>query len=96
MKVLTIPNEPRNSLVTGVFDDEPNSQEVTIDIQTVDIYCKEHSIDKIDILKTDTEGFDVAVIEGASEFLSNQCVSAVISEITFDSSNPLQTSFHDT
>jgi len=95
MNISAIPNEERNSLVTGIFDDHPESQQVTIEVQTADIFCKEHNIDKIDILKTDTEGFDVAVIEGAAELLSNQCVSAVISEITFDSSDSLHSSFHE-
>ena len=36
---------------------------------TVDAFCAVHGIDKIDLLKIDTEGYDLVVLEGARELL---------------------------
>lgn len=37
-------------------------------VRTLDWYCKEKSIEKIDFLKTDTEGWDLRVILGAINY----------------------------
>ena len=40
-------------------------------VQTLEWYCKENKIDKIDFLKTDTEGWDLRVILGAINYWPN-------------------------
>lgn len=44
--------------------------ETTVPCTTVDEYCNSRGIDRIDILKIDTEGNDHLVLEGASRMLS--------------------------
>lgn len=39
-------------------------------VRTVDWYCKDKNIEKIDFLKTDTEGWDLKVINGAKSMWS--------------------------
>ena len=95
MEIAAVPNETRNSLATGIFEGHPKSQRVGITIKTIDTFCKDIGVTHIDILKTDTEGFDMSVMEGASGMLGDKRVSAVVSEITFDSKNSLQTQFYD-
>ena len=93
--IQTIPNEERNSLVTGIFERHPEAQKVEIRIQTVDAFCQEHGIGQIDVLKTDTEGYDIAVIDGAARMLSGKGIGVIVSEVTFDPGDRLHTSFKE-
>ncbi len=45
--------------------------ETGVIVKTLDNYCKEHDIKKIDFLKVDTEGYDSKVLMGAKEMLKN-------------------------
>lgn len=65
----------------------------TIRIETVDRYCVEHSIDCVDVLKTDTEGYDLQVLNGATQMLQSQRIGVVYSEVTFDPDNQQNTPF---
>jgi FkbM family methyltransferase len=60
--------------------DAPNE---LIHIETIDRYCAQQNIYSIDILKTDTEGFDLEVLRGASKLLSEQKVKYVYTEVSF-------------
>jgi len=40
-----------------------------IELSTVDKYCLQHEIPSIDLLKSDTQGFDLEVIKGAQRLL---------------------------
>lgn len=42
-----------------------------IEIETLDKYCQEHHITKIDLLKIDTEGWDYNVLLGSQKMLPN-------------------------
>jgi len=42
-----------------------------IEISTIDSFCKENQIKKIDFLKIDTEGHELFVLEGAKEMIDN-------------------------
>ncbi len=45
--------------------------EIEIFVDTINNYCTENNIEKIDLLKIDTEGYDFEVIKGASQLLHN-------------------------
>ena len=48
-----------------------------VDVTSVDAYCHKHEIAQIDLLKVDTEGYDLSVLKGARSMLSGGNVSAV-------------------
>jgi FkbM family methyltransferase len=52
-------------------------------VRTVDDYCLEHSIDRIDVLKSDTQGYDLEVLRGAESMLTSGRVRLVYLEIIF-------------
>ena len=56
----------------------------TVKVDTVDRFAKAHGIERIDLLKTDTEGFDLQVLMGAEAMLSSGAVRFVLSEVTFN------------
>lgn len=63
------PTEKSHSLV---------NQHIEVDCNTIDFYCKEHSIKQIDLLLIDIEGGELEAFKGASTMLSN--ISYIISE----------------
>jgi FkbM family methyltransferase len=54
-----------------------------VKVRTIDDYCGENGINCIDILKSDTQGFDLQVIKGAKHLLMEQRIHLVFTEITF-------------
>jgi FkbM family methyltransferase len=64
-------------------------------ISTVDDICREFDISRIEILKIDTEGYEVEVLDGAKQSLSESRVRTVFCEITFDSLDQVHTQFSD-
>jgi FkbM family methyltransferase len=47
---------------------------------TLDAFCSEYSIDNIDLLKTDVEGFDLVVLQGSTSMLQKRAVKFVLVE----------------
>jgi hypothetical protein len=47
---------------------------------TLSAYCREKGIDRIDVLKIDTEGHDLAVLQGAEQMLSKGAIRFVYVE----------------
>lgn len=43
---------------------------VKVNVRTIDSFCDENNIDKIDYIKIDTEGFEFSVLKGANRMLS--------------------------
>jgi FkbM family methyltransferase len=55
----------------------------TVDVQvtTVDAFCEEHQIQRIDLLKSDTEGFETEVLSGARNMLARGAIRAIYVEV---------------
>ena len=82
-----------NSLRDDVMNNAANAREETIKINTVDHYCSTHDIKKIDLLKIDTEVFEINVLKGAQEMLQTGNISFVYCETGFQQSNQRNTYF---
>ena len=55
-----------------------------VKIKTLDDYCKINNINHIDLIKIDTQGYEDKVLEGSLNYLKDQKVSSIITEIMFD------------
>lgn len=66
-----------------------------IALNTIDAFCLERGVSHINILKTDTEGHDLAVLTGAKAMLSEARVDAVYSEVGFYREDAGHTNFCD-
>jgi FkbM family methyltransferase len=54
-----------------------------VPVTTVDLYAAERSLSRIDILKIDTQGFDLQVLRGARTSLERHLVRFVLLELIF-------------
>lgn len=82
-----------NSLRDEVMNNHANAREEIIRIDTLDHYCKTNSISKIDLLKIDTEGFEINVLKGAEQMLQSGRISFVYCETGFQNTNKRNTYF---
>ena len=66
----------------------------SVTVTTVDAHCAGCGWDAVDLLKTDTEGFDLAVLRGARGLLGREAVRYIYCEVGFHGQEE-QTSFCD-
>lgn len=57
--------------------DEQLIGEQAVSVTTLSCFCDEHAIDSIDFLKIDTEGSDLAVLQGAVDLLAEQKIGVL-------------------
>ncbi len=60
---------------------------VMIQLETLDTFCDRHAIASIDYLKIDTEGHDLAVLEGAATLLQESRIAIVEVEASMNPDN---------
>jgi FkbM family methyltransferase len=54
-----------------------------VQLRTIDDYCDEHAISHINILKSDTQGYDLEVLRGGASMLARGRIDLVYIEINF-------------
>jgi FkbM family methyltransferase len=77
--VITTDRNGRNTLLSAV----PSKDSVVAKVGTVDDFCADRGIQRVDLLKTDTEGFETFVLKGAGEMLAKGNVDFVVTECDF-------------
>lgn len=75
-----------NSLVSVLNEraKENGASSETIEVKTVDQFLAAHSIDRIHFFKSDTEGYELNVLEGASDALKKQTFDFLYLEVGFN------------
>lgn len=58
-------------------------RETPVRVETVDAYCAERGIPSIDLLKIDTQGYDLEVLRGAERMVADGRTRLVLVEFTF-------------
>jgi FkbM family methyltransferase len=61
--------------------DEEATDTRRVSVTTLDRYAREHGIDFVDVMKLDVEGYEIQVLEGASELLSAGRIGCIVTEI---------------
>ena len=79
-------NTQLNTLVSALNEPAKNngSTSEVIEITTVDEFVKINGLTKIHLLKSDTEGFEKQVIEGAKNMLSSKRIDMLYIEVGFN------------
>lgn len=58
-------------------------QEIKIVTHTIDQFCSKEKIGNIDILKLDTQGAELLILQGAENMLRNRSISLIYAEVLF-------------
>ena len=58
-------------------------QKISVPVNSLDSYCSEKGIGLINVLKLDTQGFELEVLGGAKNLLKEGRIDAIFMEITF-------------
>lgn len=82
MRVQPHPESQMSSLA-GQQPPGPGLPAEFVEIDTLANYCAGTGIDFIDVLKTDTEGYDLEVLSGAASLLAQQRIGYVFTEVGF-------------
>lgn len=64
-------------------------------VATVDDLARDRGVDRIDLLKTDTEGFDLDVMRGATGLLARHAIDFIYAEVGFSRDDTQHTYFID-
>jgi FkbM family methyltransferase len=70
-------------------------EKVEVAMDTVDHFCIERGIQSIDLLKTDVQGYDLNVLEGAKGLFGAESIHAVLCEVNFHKMYDGQCSFEE-
>jgi FkbM family methyltransferase len=69
--------------------------EATVEVATLDRFSAERGISPLDLLKIDTQGYDLEVIKGGAELLGAERIHALIVEVNFIQLYSGQSWFHE-
>jgi FkbM family methyltransferase len=72
-----------------------NNGTINIKIDTIDNFCEQNSINKIDILKLDVQGGEMLALEGAIQMLSSKKINLIFMEVEYIEIYKSQPLFHD-
>ena len=73
-----------NSFLTRAYGNAKIVETYDVKVTTIDDYCLLNNIKNIDILKSDTEGFELKVLTGAEKMFKENKVNFVFIEMFFD------------
>jgi FkbM family methyltransferase len=79
-QITTGPISGQNTLITDAKPDQPT---VEVPVTTLAVQAIEHGWNEIDLLKVDTEGYEVEVLDGAQQLLRDGLVRFVLVECDF-------------
>jgi len=54
-----------------------------VDVITIDKFCADNDIHRIDLLKVDVEGYEKEVLQGAERMLASHAIRFIYAETTF-------------
>ncbi|MFV8372614.1 FkbM family methyltransferase [Flavobacterium sp. LB2P74] len=84
-----------NSLLKRAYGTAEILETYIVDVVTIDEFCKNIAVSHINLLKTDTEGYELNVLKGASEMMGRNKIQFVYVEIFFNENYVGQSSFGD-
>ena len=73
-----------NSFLERAYGSAKIIEKYDVNVITIDKYCKNNNISKIHILKSDTEGFELKVLQGANEMMTQNNIQFIHIELFFD------------
>jgi FkbM family methyltransferase len=84
-----------NSLLKRAYGSAKILETYLVEVTTIDEFCKNNEISYINLLKTDTEGYELNVLKGTSDMMKQNRIQFVYVEIFFNENYVGQSSFGD-
>jgi FkbM family methyltransferase len=84
-----------NSLKDNLQNDSKESKVETISTDTLDHFIQEQNINSIDLLKIDTEGYEIPVLNGSLQALKNGKIKLIYLEVGFSKKNVRNSNFFE-
>lgn len=84
-----------NSLLKRAYGTAKILETYQVEVVTIDSFCKNNAVNHIHLLKTDTEGYELNVLKGASDMMKRNAIQFVYVEIFFNENYVGQSSFGD-
>lgn len=84
-----------NSILKRAYGTAEINQTYFVEVLTIDAFCSANNIKYINFLKTDTEGYELNVLKGASSMMQQNRIQFVYVEIFFNENYIGQSSFGD-
>lgn len=75
--------DPLSLLNTLNTSGRPDAHTISVPVTTLDAYCASAGIDRLDLLKIDTEGYEMSVLRGARRLLESGAIRLVLAECEF-------------
>ena len=75
-----------NSLKKEAMNSDSSKKQV-VQVTTGDIFCKQNNINQIDLLKIDTEGYEINVLKGFLNMMSQSKIKAIYCEVGLNVEN---------
>lgn len=77
-----LPNAPRITSFAPESMVSPIGQ-VTVPVERLDHFCERNQIDRVDVLKIDTQGYEKRILDGAGELLHPARIRSLMLEVNF-------------
>jgi FkbM family methyltransferase len=70
-------------VVENPFAHIKTNARIRVPVTTLDQYCQQRSLEHIDLLKSDTQGYDLEVLKGSASLLAAKRVGVILVEVNF-------------
>ncbi|MGH8611468.1 MAG: FkbM family methyltransferase [Gammaproteobacteria bacterium] len=72
-------------LATGATFDKyaASDSQITVSTDTLDHFCREHGVSRIDLLKIDAQGAEFSILQGGVDLLSRGAIRVIFVEVAF-------------
>jgi len=87
-------NDPGQKRIFDIPEMRPVSQS-PVDVVTLDGFCDEHAISRIDLLKMDIQGFELQALRGGQRLLERRAIRLIFCEVNFAPLYDGQAFYHD-
>jgi FkbM family methyltransferase len=84
-----------NSLKPELMNHEPGALTEEINVVRIDAFCKQHTIDQIDLLKIDTEWYTLNILKGAGTLVDEGEIRFIYCEVGFQKTNKRNTNLEE-
>ncbi|MCP4650706.1 MAG: FkbM family methyltransferase [PVC group bacterium] len=78
ISITNLPNIGWNTIVPGFMSKDTTKESIEVSVRKFDDYARENSLNKVSLIKVDTEGFEFPVLKGFSRFFDDRSILPIV------------------